>query len=147
MLYLGHIISGDDVAVDPAKINKVVQWPLPQSKLDIQRFLGLTNYFRKFIPRYAEMVAPLTDLTKKATTWEWTPHCQQAWDDVKQALVTPPLLAFPDPQKPYQVITDALGIGIAAVLLQEGRPIAYESKGRVVVSWQCFGYSGCTRFA
>ena len=128
MLYLGHIISGDGIAVDPAKINKVVQWPLPQSKLDIQRFLGLTNYFRKIIPRYAEMVAPLTDLTKKATTWEWTPHCQQAWDDVKQALVTPPLLAFPDPQKPYQVITDASGIGIAAVLLQEGRPIAYESR-------------------
>ena len=69
MLYLGHIISGDGIAVDPEKLAKVADWPTPKTKVDIQRFLGLTNYFRKFIPRYAEMVAPLTDLTKKARMW------------------------------------------------------------------------------
>ena len=69
MLYLGHIISGDGIAVGPEKLAKVADWPTPKTKVDIQRFLGLTNYFRKFIPRYAEMVAPLTDLTKKARMW------------------------------------------------------------------------------
>ena len=128
MLYLGHTVSEKGIAVDPKKTAKVAGWLEPTTKLELQRFLGLTNYFRKFIPKYAEMVASLTNLTRKKCEWNWDTSCQHAFDKVKQALVTPPLLAFPDPQQPYQVVTDASCVGIAAVLLQNDRPVAYESR-------------------
>ena len=128
MLYLGHIISEQGIAVDGAKTSVVAKWPTPGFKLDLQRFLGLTNYFRKFIPRYAEMVSLLTDLTRKSVEWRWSAKAQLAFERVKRALVQPPILAFPDPDKKYQVVTDASGIGIAAVLLQDGKAIAYESR-------------------
>ena len=128
MLYLGHTVSEKGIAVDPKKIAKVAGWLESTTKLELQRFLGLTNYFRKFIPKYAEMVAPLTNLTRKKCEWNWDTSCQHAFDKVKHALVTPPLLAFPDPQQPYQVVTDASCVGIAAVLLQNDRPVAYESR-------------------
>ena len=74
------------------------------------------------------MVAPLTNLTKKTNQWDWTSDCQQAFERVKRALTEAPVLVSPDTTKPYEVISDASGIGLGAVLLQDGRPVAFESR-------------------
>jgi hypothetical protein len=94
----------------------------------LRSFLGLVNYFRKFIQAYASTVSPLTNLLSTKAQWVWGPEQQSAFDAVKQALMQPPVLALPDFSKPFEVVCDACGTGLGAVLLQEGRPVAFESR-------------------
>jgi hypothetical protein len=128
--FLGHIVGVAGVKVDPAKVAVVASWPAPTNVKEVRSYCGLCNYFRKFIPQYASMVAPLTALTRKDVGFKWTQECQKAFDDVKQALITAPVLAMPDFSNPVEIeiICDASIRGIGAVLTQFGRPIAFESK-------------------
>ncbi|GJP82930.1 hypothetical protein CLOP_g13152 [Closterium sp. NIES-67] len=126
--YLGHIVGNDGLKVDPKKVSAVQQWPVPQDVGQVRSFLGLANYFRRFLDNYSSVVAPLTALTRKRSAWQWTDQCQKAFDEVKTMLTNAPVLALPDPSKPYEVVTDASTVGIGAVLLQEGRPVAFESR-------------------
>jgi Reverse transcriptase (RNA-dependent DNA polymerase)/RNase H-like domain found in reverse transcriptase/Integrase zinc binding domain/Chromo (CHRromatin Organisation MOdifier) domain/Aspartyl protease len=133
--FLGFIISGNSVHTDPAKTQAVRDWPIPTTATALRGFLGLANYFRKFIPNYAMIAAPLSALTGGPKKGNIALNEQQmaAFEAVKQALVSPAVLAVEDPAKPYEVITDASCQGIGAVLLQrdnDGHPkvIAYESK-------------------
>ena len=126
--FLGHIISAKGIQVDPAKVAAVKDWPVPQSKHDMQKFLGLANYFHKFIMGYAQLVAPLQLLSKKDKDYAWTKECDAAFTEVKNALCTAPVLALPDLQRPFEVICDTSGVGLGAVLVQDGRPIAFWAK-------------------
>ena len=126
--FLGHVVSAEGVKVDPKKTAVVKDWPTPKDVPQLRSFLGLANYFRKFIRAYAQMTSALTALFKKNTPWRWTEEQQAAFEAVKEALQNPPVLAFPDFTKPFDVITDASGEGLGAVLVQEGRPIAFESR-------------------
>ena len=133
--FLGFIIGGDAIMADPKKTQAVRDWPTPTTVTELRGFLGLANYFRRFIDGYAIMAAPLTALTgkKKGERITMGPNEMTAFDAVKQSLVSPPVLSVEDPTRPYEVITHALGAGIGALLLQrddEGRPhvIAYESR-------------------
>jgi hypothetical protein len=129
--FLGHVISSEGVQVDPKKTAAVQEWPVPtgDDRLhQLRAFLGLTNYFRKFIQGYASMVAPLTALLSTKTQWVWGAREQAAFDAVKQALLQPPVLTLPDFSKPFEVICDASGTGLGAVLLQDEKPIAFESR-------------------
>lgn len=126
--YLGHVVSADGIKVDPDKTKAVDQWPTPRNPKDIRAFLGLANYFRKFVPSFSMIAAPLTRLTRKDTAFEWTDACQQAFDGIKHALTHAPVLATPDPKKPFEVRCDASIVGVGAVLMQDDNPIAYESK-------------------
>jgi hypothetical protein len=131
--YLGHIISKDGISVDPIKTQVVQNWPQPSSVKQVRSFLGLANYFRKFLKGYATMAAPLTTLTRKDVKWSsttWNANCQKAFDEIKQALLTAPCLALMDFTNPgdLKLITDASITGIGAVLTQNGRPVAFESK-------------------
>ena len=94
----------------------------------MRRFLGLTNYFRRFIHQYAQKAKPLTRLTKKGVTFRFGDEEQKAFDVLKEALTSPPVLALPDFTKPFEVICDASQVDIGAILLQEDKPIAYESR-------------------
>ena len=118
--FLGHVVSTDGVHVDPKKIAAVKAWPEPKDVSQTRSFLGMTNYFRKFIRDYATRVAPLTDLTKKSVGWSWSNACQAAFDDIKQQLIQAPVLVLPDPEKDWVVECDASGVGIGAVLLKMG---------------------------
>ena len=126
--YLGHIVNAQGIRPDPKKVEAVQSWPIPQNVHDVRSFLGLVNYFRKFIDHYSEIAVPLTNLTKKASGWNWTGRCQDAFETLKTRLTKAPLLCTPNEALPYEVVTDASDLGLGAVLLQEGHPVAFESR-------------------
>ncbi|KAJ9512230.1 hypothetical protein QJQ45_012792 [Haematococcus lacustris] len=131
LAFLGHIVGSNGIAVDPAKVVK--EWPMPRNLKDLQAFLGLANYFRRFIPNFSSLAAPLTNLTSKhvaaAYDWEHFGGSElEAFVGLKEALCSAPVLALPDFSKPFVVCTDASLVGTGGVLMQDGRPIAYTSK-------------------
>jgi len=131
--FLGHIIGADGIKPDPKKITAVTEWPVPNSVRDVRAFLGLTGYYRRFIQHYAQKALPLTDLTKADVPWRWRPESEgKAFEQLKQALVSAPVLATPDPTIPYEVYTDASQYALGAVLMQnQGKglqPVAYLSR-------------------
>lgn len=126
--FLGHIVGRYGLRADPAKIQTIKDWPKPKDVHEMRCFLGLTNYFRKFIKGYASRVVPLNRLLQKTMPYEWTEQCQQAFEDLKSDLTEAPVLTAPDMSKPFEIVADACNTGIGAVLMQDGRPIAYESR-------------------
>ena len=130
--FLGHIVGKDGIAVGPAKVAVIEKWPLPRTLKELQAFLGLGNYFRKFVHHFSTMVAPLTALTSKAAAqafnWnDWGQAELTAFKQLKHALISAPVLAVPDRDSPFQVHTDASVVGTGGVLLQGGRVVAYSS--------------------
>ena len=125
--YLGHLVSGRGVEPMTDKVAAIVNWPRPQSIRAVRSFLGLAGFYRRFIRGYAMIAEPLVRLTTMETL-QWTSHAQQAFENLKSALATAPVLALPDFQVPFTVETDASGNGMGAVLSQKGHPIAYFSK-------------------
>ncbi|GBG67160.1 hypothetical protein CBR_g81585 [Chara braunii] len=132
VLYLGHEISAEGLKPDDAKVASIRDWPRPQSVTEMRSFLGMTGNYRNFVENYTIIAAPLTDLTRLDTPWEWTERCEAAFRHLKHALTHYEVLKLPDPDKPFIVTTDASQYGIGAVLAQqEGkqlRPVEYMSK-------------------
>jgi hypothetical protein len=126
--FLGHRVGADGIKVDPDKVKAVESWPTPETQTHVRSFLGLANYFRRFLNGYASVVRPLNELLKKDVTWCWTSACEAAFQAVKAALVSAPILRAPDENKPYEIVCDASGFGLGAVLLQDGHPVAFESR-------------------
>ncbi len=127
--FLGHIVGKEGIKVDPQKTEAVKKWPKPTSVKELRGFLGLANYFRRFIQGYSTIVAPLTDLTKKDRhISEWNATCDKAFNTIKTALIQAPVLAHPNFTQPFDVICDASNVGVGAVLLQNCRPVAFLSR-------------------
>ena len=127
--YLGHIVGRGGLRPDPKKVQIVQNWPKPQNVHDVRSFLGLTNYFRRFIKDYSIKAAPLNRLLQKDGC-KWTAACDDSFAALKKALINAPVLAIPDFDKPYEleVWTDASDSAVGAVLMQNGHPVAYESR-------------------
>ena len=135
ILYLGFKISQNGVHTDPAKIKDVEQFPKPVNVQGVRRFLGLTNYYRKFINGYAKLAYPLNrllDKPDKKEEFQWTEKCENAFNVLKQKLVTAPILALPREKGMYFLDTDSSAEGLGAVLqqMQDDKlvVIAYSSK-------------------
>lgn len=116
--FLGHVISEEGIATDPAKTEKVASWPVPTSRREVQQFLGLANYYRRFVKNFAIIAKPLHRLTEKNSSFKWSEDCQQAFELIRRKLVSPPILAFPDYSKEFILDTDASDTGVGAVLSQ-----------------------------
>ena len=117
--FLGHIVSRDGVKTDPNKISAVKEWPVPTSKKQLQSFLGLCSYYRRFVRGFAAIAAPLHALTKPGCAFHWDNDCNEAFLCLKEALTTSPVLAYPDLSKQFVLDTDASSYGIGAVLSQK----------------------------
>jgi hypothetical protein len=125
--FLGHIVSAEGLKVDPKKTAVVAAWPTPANKKELQQFLGFANFFRRFIKNYSRIAAPMTKLTGNVP---FTPDAafHHAFETLKQALVSPPVLKLPEFDKPFTVVVDASDKAVGGILLQENRPIAFESR-------------------
>ena len=116
--FLGHVISENGIATDPEKTAVIATWPVPESKKNIQQFLGLANYYRRFIKDFGTKAKPLQRLLEKNIAFEWTQQCQGAFDHLRKCLMTTPILAFPDHSRHFMLDTDASDTGIGAILSQ-----------------------------
>ena len=134
--FLGHVISERGLEMEKEKVKAIQEWPVPKCVKDVRAFCGLAGYYRRFVRDFSSICAPLSDLTKKehTTNFTWTPEAQHAFETLKQKLMTAPVLALPNPSLPFIVTCDASGFGIGAVLSQDQgkeqgiRPIAFMSK-------------------
>ncbi|KAL5582147.1 hypothetical protein UlMin_014589 [Ulmus minor] len=126
--FLGHIIERGQIRMDMKKVRAIQEWKTPANVKELRLFLGLANYYRRFVEEYSKMAAPLTELLKKGVTWEWAIVCEAAFQELKNAMMQDPVLALPDISKPFEVQTDASDFALGGVLLQEGHPVAYESR-------------------
>jgi hypothetical protein len=130
--YLGREISAAGVRPDRYKVDAITQLKTPTTKKELRQFLGLSNYFRKFISNYAFIVQPLTKLLRKKSVWTWGDDQEEAFDLVKSTLSASPLLKIFDSKLPTQLHCDASSLGVAGILLQQHHgkwhPVAYFSK-------------------
>ena len=130
--YLGYIVSEEGIRADPEKCDVIMNWPKPKRVGHVRSFLGTASYYRRFIPDFAHIAKPLTNLIGKRTTLDWTPKAEKAMEQLKKTLTSPPVLAFPDFSEPFIVDTDASDVAIGAVLSQnlggQERVICYMSK-------------------
>ena len=117
--YLGHLVSGEGIEPLPEKLEAVRKMPPPTTPKEVRQFLGLVGYYRKFVPKFADIARPLTNLTKLDVPYEWNNRCQEAFEFLKQMLLKEPILKYPDPSKPYTLFTDASKFAWACVLTQE----------------------------
>ena len=116
--YLGHLVS-DGFDPLPEKLESIRKMPAPRTAKEVKQFLGLIGYYRKFVPRFADISQPLTKLTRHNVVFEWTDQCSKTFNHLRELLMEYPILRYPDPKQGYILYTDASGIGWSGVLTQE----------------------------
>jgi hypothetical protein len=130
--FLGHVVGEDGVKPDPEKVEKIRDYPVPRNIRELRGVLGLFSYYRRFIENFSKIAAPLNELLKKEVEYNWTNKQQQAFELLKEKLITAPIVQYPDFEKPFYLYTDASTIGIGSVLAQKSEKgehvIAYASR-------------------
>ncbi|PIK57859.1 putative transposon Ty3-I Gag-Pol polyprotein, partial [Apostichopus japonicus] len=143
--HLGHVVNADGVSVDPDKVDRIVNWPVPTNISELSSFLGLASYYRRFVPDFAKLASPLHAIAgnrgarkgkhvKPQPQFEWTPRADESFKQLKALLSTAPVLAYPDFGRVFVLEVDASLRGLGACLLQadsDGQlhPVVYASRG------------------
>jgi hypothetical protein len=122
------VVSPEGITVDPSKVKEVLDWKTPTTVSEVQSFLGLAGYYRRFILNFSKIAKPVTELLKKENKYVWSDACDEAFKLMKKLLTTSPVLAQPDIDNPFDVYCDASSTGLCGVLMQEGRVISYSSR-------------------
>ncbi|TYK18600.1 pol protein [Cucumis melo var. makuwa] len=125
--FLGHVVSSEEVSVDPAKIEVVTSWPRPSTVSKICSFLGLAGYYRRFVEDFSRIASPLTQLTRKGTPFVWNPACESSFQELKQKLMSTLVLTVPDGSGGFVIYSDTSKKGLGCVLMQQGKEVAYAS--------------------
>ena len=121
-------MSAEGIRVDPVKIEVVVNWKPPRSVTEVRSFLGLAGYYRRFVKGFSVIASPLTKLLRKGVMFEWSDKCQNSFEQLKEMLVEAPVLTQPTSGKEYTLYSDASGIGLGCVLMQNDKVVAYASR-------------------
>jgi hypothetical protein len=128
VLFLGHIINWEGLAIDPKKVTTILDWKAPKDVRGIKSFIGMSSYYRRFIEGFSKIAKQMTALLAKKVEFKWTLACQKSFETLKEKLTTTPVLILPDVHKPFSVYCDASYTGLGCVLMQEGRVMAYSSR-------------------
>ena len=133
LLFLGHIINGEGISADPSKASAILKMKQPATVTELRRFMGMVNQLGKFTPHLAELAQPLRELLSIKKAWTWGPPQEKAFQDIKNKMVKPTILAIYNPDAPTKISSDASAFGLGAVLLQQHsgerwKPVAYASR-------------------
>ena len=130
--YLGHIVSKEGIAPCPDKCQAVREFPIPTDTKSLRGFLGLANYYRKFVKGFSQIAAPLNNLLRKDVPFVWTDDCETAFQRLRDVLCSPPILAYPDFTQPFILTTDASNSAVGAILgqIQDGKERVIQYAGR-----------------
>ncbi len=116
--FLGSVESAEGISIDPDKVRAVIEWPVPDSRIALQRFLGFANFYRRFIRSFSQVAAPLTALTSIRSHFTWSEVAQNAFDHLKRLFSSAPILITPDTTRQFIVEVDASDVGVGAILSQ-----------------------------
>ena len=128
VVFLGHVVSKEGISVDPGKVEAVTKWQRPKNVFEVRSFLGLAGYYRRFVEGFSKISNPLTQLTRKSVPFQWSDACEKSFQELKQRLVTAPILTIPTDSDGFVVYSDASKNGLGCVLMQNGKVIAYASR-------------------
>jgi len=122
------VISKGGIAVDPSKVDAVMQWESLKSVFEVRIFFGLAGYYRRFIEGFSKYALPLTQLTRKGQTYVWDSKCENSFLELKKRLTLAPVLILPNPKESFVVYCDASKMGLGGVLMQNLQVMAYASR-------------------
>nr|XP_009781375.1 PREDICTED: uncharacterized protein LOC104230309 [Nicotiana sylvestris] len=123
-----HVVSSEEIQVDPQKIAVVKDWPRPTTPTEIRSFLGLAGYYRRFVKGFSTLASRLTKLTQKAVKFQWSDACEKSFQELKSRLTSTPILTLPEGTEGFVVYCNSSGVGLGCVLMQHGKVIAYASR-------------------
>jgi hypothetical protein len=126
--FLGNVILKGGISVDPSKVQDVLSWKAPMSVSDIQSFLVLAGYYRRFIDGFSKISKPMTEMLEKDRNFKWMPACEASFQELKKRLMTAPIFVMPNMEKSFSIYYDAFGQGLGCVLMQDGHVVMYASQ-------------------
>ncbi|XXG82456.1 hypothetical protein AAC387_Pa10g0402 [Persea americana] len=126
--FLGHVISSEGIAVDPKKIEAILNWKQPSTVTEIRSFLGLAGYYGRFVNGFSTLATPMTKLTRKNEPFVWTDECEASFQELKNRLTSAPILTLPTTGGGFTIYSDASNKGLGCVLMQNGKVITYASR-------------------
>ena len=122
------MISAKGIAVNPERVQAVLDWTPPESVKQVRSFLGLASYCRRFVENFSKVAKPLTELLKKDKKFQWTPKCEESFQKLKRILTSAPVLAPPDTKRHFEMYCDASRQGLGCILMQDRHVVAYASQ-------------------
>ena len=127
VVFLGHVIYEAWIIVDSSMVEVVVNWARPTNVSEVRSFLGLADYYSRFVEGFPRIAIPLTQLTRKKAKFMWTEECEKSFQELKQRLITAPVLTIPRNLEGFVIYSDTLKKGLGCVLMQQSKVITYAS--------------------